>query len=92
MSDLPYFDIDDLRNQIDKIDSNLVSLFEVRMEIILKIDKYKKDNNMKILNQAREEEIIKKNLNLVKNKDFCSEVEQFFKSVMEISRGFQTKI
>lgn len=91
MSNLHYFDIDDLRNQIDKIDSNLVLLFENRMEVVLKIAESKKNNDMEILNKAREEEVIKKNLDLVKNKDLYSEVEQFFKSVMEISRDFQTK-
>lgn len=85
------FDIDDLRNQIDKIDANLVSLFENRMEIVLKVAEYKKNNGVAILNKAREEAVIKKNLEIVKNKDLYSEVEEFFKSVMEISRGFQNK-
>jgi len=85
------FDIDDLRNQIDKIDANLVSLFENRMEIVLKVAEYKKKNGVAILNKAREEAVIKKNLEIVKNKDLFSEVEEFFKSVMEISRGFQNK-
>lgn len=91
MSNLDNFDIDDLRNKINKIDSSLVSLFENRMEIVLKIAEYKKNNDMAILNKAREEAVIKKNLDLVKNKDLFSEVEEFFKSVMEISRGFQNK-
>ena len=91
MSKLESFDIDDLRNQIDKIDSSLVSLFENRMEVVLKIAEYKKNNNMEILNKAREQAVIKKNLELVKNKDLFSEVEEFFESVMEISRGFQNK-
>ena len=91
MSNLDNFNIDDLRNQIDKIDSSLLSLFENRMEVVLKIAEYKKKNNMAILNEAREEVVIKKNLDLVKNKDLFSEVEEFFKSVMEISREFQNK-
>lgn len=91
MSNLDNLDIDALRNQIDKIDSSLVALFEERMEVVLKIAEYKKKNNMKILNGAREEVVIKKNLDLVKNKNFISEVEEFFKSVMKISRSFQDK-
>ncbi len=69
MSDLDNFDIDDLRNQIDEIDASLVLLFENRMEIVVKIAEYKKKNNIEILNRAREEAVIKKNLDLVKNKD-----------------------
>lgn len=91
MSKSDDFDIDNLRNEIDKIDSSLVSLFENRMEVVLKIAEYKKNNHMEVLNKAREEIVIKKNLDLVKNKDLFLEVEEFFKSVMEISRGFQNK-
>ena len=91
MSNVDNFDLDDLRNQIDKIDASLLSLFENRMEVVIKIAEYKKKNNMEILNEAREEAVIKKNLDLVKNVDLLLEVEEFFKSVMEISRGFQNK-
>lgn len=91
MSNLDDLNIDDLRNQIDKIDASLVSLFEKRMETVLKVAEYKKVNSIAILNQGREEAVIKKNLDIVKNKDLYSEVEEFFKSVMEISRGFQDR-
>ena len=91
MSNSGISDIEDLRNQIDKIDAGLLSLFENRMEVVLKIAEYKKVNNIEILNGAREEAVIKKNLELVKNVDLLLEVEEFFKSVMEISRGFQNK-
>ncbi|MBW9150448.1 prephenate dehydratase [Clostridium sp. CM028] len=91
MSKLDDFNIDNLRSEIDKIDSSLVSLFEKRMEVVLKVAEYKKNNHMEVLNKAREEIVIKKNLDLVKNKNLFLEVEEFFKSVMEISRGFQNK-
>ncbi len=91
MSKLDNIDIDNLRNEIDKIDSSLVSLFEKRMEIVLKVAEYKKNNHMEVLNKAREEIVVKKNLELVKNKNLFLEVEEFFKSIMEISRGFQNK-
>jgi len=91
MSNVENFDISDLRNQIDKIDASLLLLFENRMEVVLKIAQYKKKNNMEILNGAREELVIKKNLELVTNSDLLLEVEEFFKSVMKISRGYQKK-
>ena len=91
MSDLDNFDIDDLRKQIDGIDASLVLLFEKRMGIVAKVADYKKKNNVEILNSKREEAVIKKNIDLVKNKDILLEVEEFLKSIMEISRGFQNK-
>ena len=91
MSNVDNFDLDDLRNQIDKIDASLLSLFESRMEVVIKIAEYKKKNNIEILNSAREEAVLKKNLDLVKNVDLRFEVEEFFKTIMAISRGFQSK-
>ena len=91
LNSLNDFGIDDLREEIDKIDANLLSLFENRMEVVLKIAEYKIKNNIEILNESREESVIQKNLNQVKNKDLLLEVEDFFKSVMEISRDFQEK-
>jgi len=91
MSNIDDFNIDELRNQIDKIDSSLVSLFENRMETVLKVAEYKKKNGIAILNKEREQAVIKKNLDIVKNKDLFSEVEEFFKSVMAISRSFQNR-
>ncbi|MGH4050249.1 MAG: prephenate dehydratase [Clostridium sp.] len=91
MSDLDGLDIDNLRNQIDEIDASLVLLFEKRMGIVVNVAEYKKKNNIEILNSLREEAVIKKNMDLVKNKDILLEVEKFFKSVMKISRGFQNK-
>jgi replication-associated recombination protein RarA len=59
------------------------------MEVVIKIAEYKKKNNIEILNSAREEAVLKKNLDLVKNVDLHFEIEEFFKAIMAISRGFQ---
>jgi len=91
MGNLEDYDIVSLRNQIDEIDASLLLLFEKRMEVVLKIAEYKNKNNIQILNETREDAVIIRNLNLVKNSDIHVEVEKFFKSVMEISRGYQNK-
>lgn len=91
MGDLEGYDIENLRNQIDKIDAELVTLFESRMEIVQRIGEYKHKNKLEILNTAREEAVVKKNLKLVKNKRIAPEVREFFEAIMEISREFQNK-
>lgn len=48
-----------LRNKIDKIDKNLLNLFENRIKISLKIAKYKMSSNKNILDIKRENEILK---------------------------------
>lgn len=46
-----------LRKEIDEIDSKLMELFVLRMQIAEKIAKIKYDNNIKITNKEREKEI-----------------------------------
>ena len=49
-------DISQLRNEIDKIDDELVKLFGQRMDVAARIADFKKENNLPILVPARERE------------------------------------
>ncbi|MGY0374164.1 chorismate mutase [Clostridium sp. JNZ J1-5] len=80
-----------LRDEIDSIDKQLTELFEKRMEAVLKVAKYKKDNSIPILNKGREEEVIKKNIQYIKNKNFEKSEAEFLKSIMSISRKAQAR-
>lgn len=84
--------LDDLRNDIDCIDKKLVQLFEKRMEKVLDIAKYKKENNISILNAYREEQVLSKNTSYIKNKYFQESVEEFLNNIMNISRKIQDDI
>jgi chorismate mutase/prephenate dehydratase len=84
-------DLNKLREDIDHIDSELVKLFETRMETVLKVAQYKQKNNIEILNTSREAQVIKKAQELLKNKAFEEELAKFFISLMEGSRRLQTK-
>jgi chorismate mutase / prephenate dehydratase len=84
-------DLSKLREDIDLIDSELVKLFEKRMETVLKVAEYKKANKMEILNSSREETVIRKAQELLKNKDFSEELARFFTSLMEGSRRIQAE-
>lgn len=83
--------LQNLRNEIDEIDKQLVELFEKRMETVLKVAQYKKENNIPILNKSREDEVIEKNVKYLKNKGFKRAEAEFLKSVMAISRKAQAK-
>ncbi|QZY53640.1 chorismate mutase [Crassaminicella profunda] len=82
-------DLDKLRNEIDYIDKEMVKLFERRMETVLKIAQYKKINHMPVFHKDREIQVIKKNIDHLKNKSFQEPTEEFFKKLMEISRSVQ---
>jgi chorismate mutase/prephenate dehydratase len=84
-------DIDDYRNRIDKIDKEITRLFEERMDIVIKVGEYKKQNNLPIFNKAREEEVIAKNIEYLNNKDYAEELKNFFVNIMDIAKGLEDK-
>lgn len=85
-------DLKQLRDRIDEIDEKIVALFEERMETVLKVAEYKKQNNVPILNAGREKEVVEKNINRLKNKNFGDSLEKFFIYLMGLSREEQRKI
>lgn len=85
-------DLKQLRDRIDEIDEKIVSLFEERMETVLKIADYKKQNNVPILNMSREKDVVEKNIKRLKNKDFENSLEKFFIYMMNLSKEEQKKL
>lgn len=70
--------IEDLRSQIDSIDKEMIQMMGNRMKVARKIGKYKKANNIAILQQERWNEIIDKTMNQAEplglSKDFVSQL------------------
>jgi monofunctional chorismate mutase len=83
-------DLLSLRNEIDRIDSELVKLFEARMNCVLKVAEYKRKNSLEVLHKSREEEVIQKGLEKLNDKKLESALVEFLNSLMKISRGLQT--
>ncbi|MCB2291094.1 chorismate mutase [Clostridium sp. CS001] len=82
-------DLKVLRSEIDDIDSKLIELFEQRMKVALSIAKYKKENNMDILNESREQEVIARGERKLCNKNLKVALHKFLKCIMEISKEVQ---
>ena len=75
-----------LRKKIDDIDDELIALFLKRLDISKEIGELKKENNMKIYDPEREEEIMSlKNID-DKQKKY---VEKFLRTLMDISKEVQ---
>ncbi|MBO5130979.1 MAG: chorismate mutase, partial [Romboutsia sp.] len=85
-------DLLECRNEIDKIDKELVKLFEKRMNVAVNVAKYKIENNIPIFNGAREAEVIQKNINRLNNREYSKLTEKFFTNLMELSRSLQADI
>ncbi len=83
--------IDDYRNKIDEIDKEITRLFEERMDVVIKVGEYKKQNNLPVFNKAREDEVIEKNIGYLNNKDYAEGLKQFFINIMNISKDLEDK-
>jgi len=82
-------DLEEIRSRIDHIDRKLVELIEERLEIVKEVALYKKENNMKIFDRKREEEVVYKNLSNVKNEELKHYIEIILKDIMDSSKEYQ---
>lgn len=82
-------ELEELRNEINRIDETLVKLFKQRMDVVSKVAEYKLANSMQVLDRTREESIINKHLQSVDNDALKGKVEEFLEDLMRISRKAQ---
>ena len=82
-------DLEEIRSKIDQIDRKLIELIEERLEIVREVALYKKENNMKIFDRKREEEVVYKNLSNVKNEELKHYIEIILKDIMDSSKEYQ---
>ena len=85
-------ELTELREKIDAIDSEIVSLYERRMEISRQVAEYKIAVGKKVFDRQREAEKISKVKSLTHNEfnSFC--VEELFEQIMSMSRKLQYRI
>jgi chorismate mutase len=93
-NDTKFLDIlGELRGQIDMFDDQLIDLMEQRMHVAETIGKYKKDNNITILQNLRWEEIIRKVVAKGSSKGLSEEfIDQLFKAIHQESINHQMKV
>lgn len=80
-------DLKEIRNEIDRIDDQMIELFRRRMECSRQVAVYKMENGMSVFNSQREQEI----LDRVEEKAgiYGSSARQLYAAVMELSRALQ---
>lgn len=80
--------LNQMRNDIDAIDSQIAELFRKRMETSLDIARYKKEHNIPILNSSREKEVLHKVSEQV-GEPFDGYARFIFNTIFEASRSCQ---
>src|SRR5688500_18722730 len=78
-----------LRTRIDDIDRELVELFEARMHVSSEIAEYKQRNDITIFDEAREEEVVAKNVGRLADETLGRHTDSFIRHLMAHSRKRQ---
>lgn len=84
-------DINKLRQEIDSIDHQLVNLFTKRMEVASQIGAYKQENNLPVLDKARERELLAKVAKL-SGEEFSNYTTRLYSQILELSKAYQSTI
>ncbi len=83
----------ELRAEIDKLDDQIIDIFEHRMQIADQIGQYKKEHNVAIFQSKRWDSIIKKRLKMGFDKGLSNEfVTRVFRAIHQESINHQVRI
>lgn len=80
------------RDEINKIDEEMIKLFCQRMNCSKEVALYKKANNLPVLDASREEQIINKNLSILNNERLKDYYLTFFNGLLTASKDYQREI
>ncbi|MGA0351454.1 MAG: chorismate mutase [Acholeplasmataceae bacterium] len=81
--------LNELRNEIDRIDHDMRELFEKRMMIVKKVKAYKKEHQMHILDSTRELDVIHKNVSELSDDRLKNAYQRFLQFLMDLSKELQ---
>ena len=86
---LPADELAALRAEIDCVDRDMAALFERRMRAVAAIADYKRANGLPILDAAREEAVIRKNVGLIGDAELRPYYAKLLCDLMRTSRSYQ---
>ena len=85
-------DLLESRNEIDQIDSEIVRLFERRMDVCKDVAEYKLHTGKPVLDRKRELDKIATLKEKASNRFYSHGVEELFEQIMAMSRKMQYKM
>ena len=82
-------DLEAIRRRIDKIDAQLVAALEERMEAVLEVAAYKKQQGLPVLDAAREAQVLSKACMRLQHKEYAPAVTAMMTTIMEQSKALE---
>ena len=84
--------LDNARQIINEVDREMAELFEKRMDAVKQVAEYKKERGLQIDDFAREEQIIARNSQMIKNDEYRDYYVNFLRSSIDISKNMQHRM
>lgn len=84
--------LQDARSRIDRIDGEMARLFQERMEAVADVAAYKDAQDLPVLDEAREEQVIQKNLERIDKEELKPFYRQYIQMQMDISKQYQARV
>jgi monofunctional chorismate mutase len=81
-------DLNECRGEIDRVDRQLLGLFEERMEICREVARYKKARGLPVLDASREEAVLEA-LAQKTTPELLPYARKLWRAIMDISKEFQ---
>lgn len=85
-------ELEQARSGINEIDQKMAELFEKRMNLVVQVANYKKKNGMQVFDSSREQQVIERCTQYIKNIDLQPYYVQFIQDLMDISKKYQHKL
>lgn len=84
--------LDEVRREIDEVDGEIAKLFCRRMRAVRKVAAYKRERGLPVLDEQREEEVLRRNCERVEDEELRGYYFTFQRDMMRISRSYQQKL
>lgn len=84
--------LEDLRKEIDRIDAEIVKLYEERMDICGKVAEYKIETGSRVFDKERENEKLAAVEEKVKTDSYKTGARELFQQLMSMSRKLQYQL
>ena len=81
--------LEEARLIINEVDLEMIELFKKRMKASKMVAEHKKENNLPVLDKAREEALIAKNVNYLNDKELEKYYLTFLEGMLTASKDYQ---
>lgn len=85
-------DLQQCRAEIDRLDRQIVALFEERMTVCREVGAYKVAHHLPVLDEERERQVLKAKAELLQDADLRPQVIALFETIMAGSRALQRRM